>query len=169
MSEIIKGPEGYEAAMAEPNMWEARRVMFGTRDRWKPHVSDRYVAGWLSWPVWLLMEPSNEWRRKPLQPVEAVKQDEPDVTMAAEIAMLKSCLVTQCGIAQAVREQLRYALASRKAAEAALEAERTHGCWLRNALEMCAKYFGSASVDDLRQHIAKTLRDIDKTAGKESG
>jgi len=61
------------------------------------------------------------------------------------------------------------ALGSQKATEAALDVERMHGCWLRNSLELCAKYFGSASVDDLRQHIAKTLQDIDETVGKESG
>ena len=160
MSEIIKGPEGYEAAMAEPNMWEARTSTGAT---WCSYDG---VDGWGAWPSSSGLNQAREWRRKPLQPVEAVKQDEPDVTMAAEIAMLKSCLVTQCGIAQEVREQLSSALDSRKAAETALEVERMHGCWLRNALEMCAKYFGSASVDDLRQHIAKTLRDID-TAGKE--
>lgn len=107
----------------------------------------------------------------------------PQVEMAAEIERLTKLVTEEQGIstrrfAEAIEKtnqlretkaQLASALASQKAAEAALEAERMHGCWLRNALELCAKYFGGASVDDLRQHIAKTLRDIDETTGKESG
>lgn len=95
------------------------------------------------------------------------------VEMAAENARLKEELdsLPRLNLKQglelnATKELLDSAIGSRDAAVAALDQERMHKNWLRNALEMCAKYFGSASVDDLRQHIAKTLRDIDETAGK---
>ena len=112
-----------------------------------------------------------EWTyRIPLQPAEAKPawSVSPEAT-AAEIERLTKRVNELVNCHDQDKRLLASALGSQKAAVAALEAERMHGCWLRNALEMCAKYFGDASVDSLRTHIAKTLRDIDETAGKESG
>lgn len=171
------------------DVWRGKRIRLAIEELLDPHPARQPVEP----PCTII-----SWQRKQVELLNTIDRDavviselktqrdsalSSQVEMAAEIERLKkeqeSLLVIYRRTKEESvamysennrqRDEIRSALASQKAAAAALETERMHGCWLRNALEMCAKYFGSASVDDLRQHIAKTLRDIDETAGKESG